>query len=119
MEEAQVLSTLPVVNRSQVFAKLLKGEKYTLPSKAQLMQLPTPQQKPIAIASDANYDPVTNQSVCRRMGCPLYALCPSSPSGARIDELRSQLREQSCHQCSLWPLDLLPAMGARFVAEHH
>lgn len=46
---------------SQVFAKLLKGEKYKLPSKAQLMQLPTPQQKPIALASDANYDPTTNQ----------------------------------------------------------
>ena len=46
---------------AQVFATLLKGEKYTLPSKAQLMQLPTPKQKPIAFASDANYDPATNR----------------------------------------------------------
>jgi hypothetical protein len=46
---------------AQVFATLLKGEKYTVPSKAQLMQLPTPKQKPIVIASDANYDPVTNR----------------------------------------------------------
>ncbi|MBA2393995.1 MAG: hypothetical protein H0V70_14800 [Ktedonobacteraceae bacterium] len=46
---------------AQLFRKLLPGETYTLPSKAQLMQLPTPAQKPIALASDANYDPATNQ----------------------------------------------------------
>jgi hypothetical protein len=46
---------------AQVFAKLLKGETYTLPTKAQLMQLPTPKQKPIALPSDATYDPETNQ----------------------------------------------------------
>ena len=46
---------------AQVFAKLLKGENYTVPSKAQLMQLPTPKQKPIALASDANYDPAANR----------------------------------------------------------
>ena len=46
---------------AQVFATLLKGEKYTIPSKAQLMHLPTPKQKPIALPSDANYDPATNR----------------------------------------------------------
>lgn len=46
---------------AQVFAKLLPGETYTMPTKAQLMQLPTPAQKPIALASDVNYDPATNQ----------------------------------------------------------
>ncbi|MBA2392822.1 MAG: hypothetical protein H0V70_08750 [Ktedonobacteraceae bacterium] len=46
---------------AHVFATLLKGETYTLPSKAQLMQLPTPKQKPIALPSDANYDPATNR----------------------------------------------------------
>ena len=46
---------------AQVFRTLLPGETYTLPSKAQLMQLPTPKQKPIALASDANYDPATNR----------------------------------------------------------
>ena len=46
---------------AQVFAKLLPGETLTLPSKAQLMQLPTPKQHPVALASDATYDPATNQ----------------------------------------------------------
>jgi hypothetical protein len=46
---------------AQVFAKLLKGETYTLPTKAQLEHLPTPQHHPIATTSDANYDPATNQ----------------------------------------------------------
>ena len=46
---------------AQVFAKLLIGETYTLPTRAQLMHLPTPAQKPIALASDATYDPATNE----------------------------------------------------------
>jgi len=46
---------------AQVFAKLLKGETYTVPTKAQLLQLPTPKQLPTATASDVNYDPATNQ----------------------------------------------------------
>jgi hypothetical protein len=46
---------------AQVFAKLLKGETYTLPTKVQLERLPTPKQHPIALASDANYDPATNR----------------------------------------------------------
>jgi hypothetical protein len=46
---------------ADVFAKLLTGEKYTLPSRAQLMQLPTPPQKTIALASDATYDPGSDQ----------------------------------------------------------
>ena len=46
---------------AQVFAKLLPGETYTIPSKNQLMQLPTTQNKAIMLASDATYDPIHNQ----------------------------------------------------------
>ena len=44
-----------------VFATLLQGIAYTLPTHAQLMQLPTPQQRKILTASDATYDPKNDQ----------------------------------------------------------
>ena len=44
-----------------VFSALLHGMAYTLPTHAQLMQLPTPQQRKILTASDATYDPRHDQ----------------------------------------------------------
>jgi hypothetical protein len=45
----------------QVFARLRPGETYTLPTRAQLLHLPTPKQRPISSVFGATYDPATNQ----------------------------------------------------------
>jgi hypothetical protein len=70
----------PICGHSpQVFARLRPGATYTLPSKAQLMHLPTPTQRPISNALSATYDPKHDQ-LCVASAAALDAHFGPAPS---------------------------------------